>query len=247
MEKKIKKWLQMPLYAAGGGLIGYTGASLLPKLPANFTWTMSIVYEYDMLFAMLALTFVFLSVWNIVGLSKIPRQTSTPDIQSDELYSPAERAVGRMLIISSINVIVPFTWVALALAHYLSLEGVLAEEELFGLINFIAAVLSVVISIALQNRTVKRYNLHFPDRAFDLNASHAHQQFFEKLDEGEKWVVYRSAYRSFRIMDYLMIGSIIAMIMYSLMFQFAPFPIILLSIIWLVHKAVYFYEASKRK
>ncbi|MGF6356556.1 hypothetical protein ABIE27_004474 [Paenibacillus sp. 4624] len=110
----------------------------------------------------------------------------------------------------------------------------------------VAACISVIIVVVvLQNVTIKRYNRYFPDRALDLNSRNMQKNHFEKLDEGEKWIVYRAAYRSFQMLNLLLGVGMAALVVYSILFSFAAFPIILVSVIWIINIGVYFRETYR--
>ena len=50
------------------------------------------------------------------------------------------------------------------------------------------------------------------------------QDHFEKLDEGEKWIVYRAAFRSLNMVNLLLGMGMAAMVIYSVLFEFRPVP-----------------------
>ncbi|WP_458462623.1 DUF3169 family protein [Paenibacillus sp.] len=244
----IKKRLRLPLYAAAGAVVGFLGASGIHKIPSDLNWTLSVYYDYDLLFAILAALVVVMTVWNIFSLSRTP---SVPPMEddthgdSDSLISPAERSLGKAMILSGFSVIVSFTWAALALSLYASNRNLTNSPDLFNLVNFIAACISIIIVAVLQSRTVKRYNCYFPERTLDLNSRNMKKDHFEKLDEGEKWIVYRAAYRSFQMMNVLLGVGMVSMVLYSVLFSFAPFPIVVLSLIWIANIGIYYRETYR--
>ncbi|WP_440117341.1 DUF3169 family protein [Paenibacillus sp. QZ-Y1] len=248
---KLKK-IRLPLYAAAGALVGFFGANVIGNIPSNLNWTLSVYYDYDLLFGLLAVLLLIMMSWNTINLTRTP---SVPpmenDVQgdSDSLTSPAERSLGSAIMISGFSVIVAFTWAALALSLYASNRDLPAYPETYNLINLIASCFSIIIVILLQNLTLKRYNRYFPERTMDLNSRNMKQDHFEKLDEGEKWIVYRAAYRSFNMVNLLLGTGMVAMVIYSVLFSFAPFPIVVLSAIWIAHIGIYYretYRASKQ-
>ena len=120
-----------------------------------------------------------------------------------------------------------------------------SSPDLFILGNLVAACISIIIVVVLQTLTIKRYNLYFPDRALDLNAINMKKNHFEKLDEGEKWIVYRAAFRSFQTINLLLGIGMAALVLYSVLYSFAAFPIILLAVIWMINLGVYFRETYR--
>ncbi|MCG7377458.1 DUF3169 family protein [Paenibacillus sp. ACRSA] len=243
------RWLRLPLYMAGGAIVGFLVSSILLKAPANLDWTFSVYYNYDLLFGILGFLVLALFACNTAILVRIPTKLNPEEdlySDADTLDSPAERSLGRAMIISNFNVILSFTWGALALSLLASTRTVTGSSEMFNLINLIVAVIAIFIIIFLQNITLKRYNNYFPDRTLDLNSSNMHQEHFDKLDEGEKWTVYRAAYRSFRNINVLLSAGMVSMVLYSILFTFAPFPIVVLSVIWIAHIGIYYREVYRK-
>ncbi|MBP1994465.1 DUF3169 family protein [Paenibacillus eucommiae] len=246
--KKKKNTLLILLSMIIGGIIGYLFSSgLLKKVPEDIQVTPSIYFEYDVLFAVIALVSIVLTVWNASGLLRLSRIKDQQSSEHDEPTSPKERLLGTLLKISTYNFIISFVWISLAFAHTLDIGKNQSppSEETFMLTTLLTAVLFLFISVFLQVLTVNRYNKQYPDRQLDLSALHAQRDHFEKLDEGEKYIAYRSSYRAFRVVNILLMAGILFFIMYALMFSFSPLPIIVLAIIWIVQNAVYYREVSK--
>ncbi|WP_338542170.1 DUF3169 family protein [Paenibacillus tundrae] len=243
------RWLRLPLYMAGGAIVGFLIASVLLNAPSSLNWTLSVYYDYDLLFAILGFLFLVLTACNTAILIRIPTKPNLEDDlphDADLLGSPAERSLGRAMIISNLNVILSLTWGALSLSLLASTRAVAGSSEAFNLSNLIASAIAIITVVCLQNITLKRYNNYFPDRTLDFNSRNMHQEHFDKLDEGEKWIVYRAAYRSFRAMNVLLSIGMISMVLYSIFFTFAPFPIVVLSAIWIIHIGTYYREVYRK-
>jgi hypothetical protein len=125
MSKKWKFILMLTLYALVGGGVGYffgKGSIAVPVLEPD----LSIYFEYDTVYGVIAFILVVLIIWTLIGWVKIR------NVQPNR-----------------------------------------SDEE-----------------------------------AFD-------QSVFNKMDEGEKWIVYRSAYRAFKCMDVVMLVGIGFSVLYS--------------------------------
>ncbi|MDT0121440.1 DUF3169 family protein [Paenibacillus sp. RRE4] len=244
-----KRKMRLPLYAAGGATFGFLTATLFKKLPSDLNWTPSVYYDYDLLFALVALMLLVTVIWNSISLSRTPHvPPEEPDDYADDLpalITPAERSLGRAMMLSSFAVITAFAWVALALSFYEANSHSSSSPSLFILGNLVAACISIIIVVVLQTLTIKRYNRYFPDRALDLNSHNMKKDHFDKLDEGEKWIVYRAAYRSFQTMNLLLGIGMAASVLYSILYSFAAFPIVMLAVIWMINLGVYFRETYR--
>ncbi|WP_427179427.1 DUF3169 family protein [Paenibacillus sp. TC-CSREp1] len=245
-----KRRMRLPLYAAGGAVVGFMTAALFRKLPSDLNWTPSIYYDYDLLFLLVALMFLVTVIWNSISLARTPSfRPEEPDADfkddSTSVSSPAERSLGRALMLSSFGVITACAWVALALSLYEANSHAAESPNLFILGNLVAACISIIVVVVLQNLTIKRYNRYFPERALDLDSLNMKKNHFKKLDEGEKWIVYRAAYRSFQMMNLLLGIGMAALVLYSVLFTFTAFPIVLLAVIWMINIGVYFRETYR--
>lgn len=246
-----KRRMRLPLYAAGGAVVGFISSAAITKLPSDLNWTLSVYYDYDLLFALIALVVLVTMIWNSISLARTPSVRPEEDDDADDmedhhsLMSPAERSLGNAMMLSSFGVIASFAWVALALSLYASSRDLPQSSNLFTLGNLVAACIAVIIVVVLQSATIKRYNRYFPDRALDLNSRNMKKDHFEKLDEGEKWIVYRAAYRSFQMMNLLLGVGMAVSVLYSILYNFVAFPIVLLSVIWMINLGVYFRETYR--
>ncbi|CAI6082285.1 hypothetical protein PAECIP112173_03506 [Paenibacillus sp. JJ-100] len=249
-----KKKMRLPIYAACGAVIGFMTSSLFQKMPSDLNWTLSIYYDYDLLFALIALIVLVTTIWNSISLALTPSvrpevdEADDLDLDPDQnhsLITPAERSLGHAMMLSSFGVITAFAWIALAMALYESSNHLSHSPDYFIIGNLVAACISIILVVTLQYLTIKRYNRYFPDRALDLDSLNTKKDHFEKLDEGEKWIVYRAAYRSFQMMNLLLGIGMASLVVYSVLYRFAAFPIVLLTVIWLINIGVYFRETYR--
>ena len=130
---KLKK-IRLPWYAAAGALAVFSELNVIENIPSNLNWTLSVYYDYDLLFGLLAFLLLIMMSWTIFSLTRTPSFPPLEnDVQddSDSLTSPAERSLGRTIMISGLSVIVAFTWAALALSFYASNRALPAYPETY--------------------------------------------------------------------------------------------------------------------
>ncbi|WP_438492160.1 DUF3169 family protein [Paenibacillus sp. IHBB 3054] len=244
---KTKKALWLILWAFIGGMIGYIFASGAITVPENADFSFSLVYEYDLMFALLALIVLVLLVWNVIGLSQL-NAMNDEDQHSDEPMSPKEKLLGTILKVSSYNTIVTLLWLVLAFAHALGAGSPRETMQTYMMVNMISGCVTMFMAIFLQHRTLVIYNEVYPDRTLNLKSNsgkEAARELFAKMDEGEQWTVYRSAYSAYQITNVMLIAGIVLFTLYSLLFGFTPLPIVVLGIILLVQQTVYYREVAK--
>lgn len=228
-----------------GGVVGFLLSSHAIPRPDNLTFNPRLVYDYDLLFGVVGAACIFLAIWSIVGLVRFASKPGIEPPVSEDGPTARELAVGKLLKISAYHLITAFSWFALCFAYVASREAQAGEQEVFLLVNLLSACGFTVLGVVLQSLTVRHYNKLFPNRSINMRSRSAQREFFDKLDEAERFIVYRSAYSSFKAVNRMIIGGVLFFIVYSLLFEFTPLPILVLAVISIVQHAVYFRESSK--
>ncbi|SFJ36040.1 Protein of unknown function [Paenibacillus sp. UNC496MF] len=232
---------------AVGGVGGFVLTSDSIPRPDHVTFRPGFVYDYDMIFGIIGIACLLFTIWSIAGIARLSSKPGDETPMPEEEEPPAsELAVGKLLKISAFNLMTAFLWFALCFAYLASREAQASGQEAFLIANLLSAVAFVLAAVLLQAIVIRRYNRLFPDRSIDMRSRTAQRELFDKLDEAERFIVYRSAYSSFKAVDRLIIGGILFFVLYSFLYAFTPLPIIVLAVIAIVQKAVYYREASKR-
>ncbi|REE68099.1 uncharacterized protein DUF3169 [Paenibacillus taihuensis] len=247
MNNKSKK-ISVPyllFMMAIGGICGFLLTSDSIPHPDHLTFKPSIVYDYDVIFGVIGLACFIFSMWSIVGIVQLSSMRNDESNMAEDETPASERAIGSFIQISVYNVIIAFVWFALGFAYFASREARDNDQEAFLIANVLSSVVFVVLAVILQAIILRHYNKLFPDRSINLRSRSAQRELFDKLDEAERFTVYRSAYSSFKAVNHMITGGILFFILYSFLFEFTPLPIIALAIIAIVQKAVYYREANK--
>lgn len=243
--KSLRLW-RLVIFGLIGAAFGYLLASGLFAAPQNIDFSLFLFYEYDVLFVFLMAVTVALLVWNVIGLFRLSRMKETHQ-GSEQPITPKENMFNTLLKVSSYNTIISFTTLILALAHAMRSVSV-NNENTYMLVNMIVSAVLFIIVAFLQNRTLAFFNQVYPNRKINFNASRnkeTERELFAEMDEGERWIVYRSAYSAFKTTNILLIAGIVFFLIYSVVFGFAPLPIIVLGIIWLGQNMAYQREVSR--
>jgi hypothetical protein len=247
MKNKSKNLsaLYLVFMMAIGGVCGFLLRSSSIPHPENLTFNPGLVYNYDIIFGVIAIACILLTVWIIMGIVRLSSIPGSEQKFTEEGPTPRELAVGTLIKISAYNLITAFLWTALCFAYLASKEGRAEDQEAFLLVNLVCACVFTLLATALQSIIIRHYNKLYPDRSINMRSRNAQRELFVKLDEAERFIVYRSAHSSLKAVNLLLISGILLFILYSLLFEFTPLPIIVLAVISIVQKAVYFREASK--
>ncbi|MFS0723790.1 DUF3169 family protein [Paenibacillus sp. 1P07SE] len=245
MTKIVKKTLHLVIFMVGGGIFGFVVASgWLQEGAANLRFDPSIYYKYDVPFGFAALIFLILSGLTIAGLYRMRNIPAPLGELSEDWVNKEEYALSKLLIISTYNSIVTMIWMLTAIAYAASSAAAPSEGGfIIGVI--LAGTGAVLATTFLQFRSVQLYNKHFPSRSLDYFGKDGQKEFFDKLDEAEKYTVYRSAFSAYKAVNAVLLICMFGFVLYSVFFTFSPLPIIVLGIIWMVQQAAYYLEASK--
>ncbi|SDW14387.1 DUF3169 family protein [Paenibacillus sp. CF384] len=247
MNNKSKKITALYLISmmALGGVGGFLLTSESVPRPDHLTFNPGIVYDYDIIFGVIGIACFLLTTWSIIGILRYTSKSGYEPNGSEDEPTADEHAVGKLMKISAYNYMTAALWFALCMAYFASREAQANDQEGFLIVNLLCAVVFILGAVVLQSIIVRHYNKLFPDRSISMRTRNTQRELFDKLDEAERFTVYRSAYSSFKAVNVMIYSGILFFILYSFLFEFSPLPIMVLTIISIVQKAVYFREASR--
>ncbi|KHL92993.1 hypothetical protein QW71_25900 [Paenibacillus sp. IHB B 3415] len=230
-----------------GGAIGYVFASGMITVPKDFHLNPSIFYEYDVLFGSIALLSLLLTALTLYNLVKARRMKDEPK-HDGEIENSKDKALSSVIQLSFYTMIISLLWTLMSLAHALGPGGKESSDSPFMLANMLTALVVMLFSFVLLHHSFKLYNNNYPDRQINIslgNSRDAQRELFAKMDEGEQWIVYRSSYSSFTVTSISLLIGMVFFTLYSLVFGFAPVPIMVLALILLIQQAVYYHQVHK--
>ncbi len=226
MNQKIKFTLFIIVCALVGGLFGYFVAGNELNIKG---YDFRIMFDYDMIYSVFALIMIITIISLMLRIKKLTKE-------NDPLF-----------LVSGISVITGLTWLALAFAQLFHTMRMEASERILDLVfgNLVVALILFFTALFLQSYLVRTYNKKFPKKNLDLFAKKPMESYFAKLDEGEKWVVYQASFKSFVLMEKLLMFAILLFSLYSIFFELLLFPIIICALIWTAQKTHYVIETKK--
>ncbi len=148
----------------------------------------------------------------------------------------ADGMINRSVVFASLSLIAAFVFLAILEVHenYAALAGI----GFFILVTLLATVMQVLpINLLKKINPEKRGNpLDFSFQKIWLATS----------DEGEKFTLYQAAYKTYRLVQNVIIGLILLALVGNLYFGTGVFPVLLLAIIWAIQViAIYAYSQKK--
>ncbi|SES82444.1 Protein of unknown function [Natronincola peptidivorans] len=181
---------------------------------------------------------MILSLWMIYLLYQFKQSKSREDVfenplEKEKIY---ETKIERALMLSTIATVGSHCWLGTTLA--------LKEQLSSQFLLLIPLAMLLFISL-LQKRILDYHNEVYPDKPFNLKDIDAHAEYFKRLDEGEKWIVYQACYKAFMSIDQIFTIFLAALLVFNFFFRGVIFPVLLISIIWILLKIIYFREVRK--
>jgi hypothetical protein len=222
-----------------GGAIGFLLAFTALFIRDHFVWMQIepsfFLFPYDWLYLLIASAAVVGIILSRSFLTQAKRAMNTTADATENL----EKLTGKALIASSLSSSGAVIWMIIALTQLMTFD------EPFHLLlgNALLSLLMLLLTLRLLRRCFQMLNQLDPKRTFQLNMSS--QEYFEKLDEAEKYIAYQSAFKAFKTMDLMLLISLGILVFYSVTVQFILFPMLLLSALWILQKGVYFRETMK--
>ncbi|MEF9952843.1 MAG: DUF3169 family protein [Clostridium sp.] len=114
------------------------------------------------------------------------------------------------------------------------------------IVYIIIAAILTIISASLSIISFKFYNKIYKTRQLDALSTNLSNDAFNILDEGERQTAYKSAFKAFKVIDTLMLLTIILLMIFGLLLNIDTIlPIIIVTILLIINKSIYFIEVYK--
>ena len=153
-------------------------------------------------------------------------------VNLNEIPKNIERKLTNAMHYCTVQLILGLVW-----------DAVVFHKESLYLIMIPTA--SVVISLLLLILTIKYSNYLYPNRKLYIFENKSGKNLFQKLDDGEKWIIFNCSYTTFNKMQLVYAAVIVICIILSM---FTGVPIILpivVGLIWIIQISIYIHETRK--
>ena len=232
MKMKIRKYrnfiIVMIISGIIGGILGGY-SSEISKINLSFGENMD-NFLFKAFFGISLIIIIYL----IVTMTYIKSNYMKVDL--DDLPKVLIRRVSNAILLCTILLITGLTWDAVVINNNFD-NGKLHLVMI--------PTIFVIIGAFLQSTTMKYFNYLYPNRKMNLFENGAEKKYFDKLDDGEKWVTYNCSYTTFKRMQLVYSAALIICIVLS-MFINVPIAIpIVIGAIWIIQNLIYSFEAKK--
>lgn len=211
-----------------GGFIGYLSGR---EYRINFKFIDNLYFYSFIGFLIIAIIIGIITAFMLVFLSGKYKV-----IHIEEVPKHIDRKINVAISLSTTMVILSMAWIAVMISK--SFETVKANYV-------VVAAISVIIASTLQMISIRIYNKYYPDRKLNMFENNADKNFFERLDEGEKWIAYSCSYRTFKGMQIVYSIAMIGTILLSAIFLVPIILPIFIALMWVIQTAIYTIEAEK--
>lgn len=228
MKKYRNSILLMIIGGFIGGLVGEFGHRSI-SLDFNFTVNPRII-AFKIFFV---LTVALLII--IVGLA-IYLKSKYHKINLDNIPNSIYKKINSLSYITTLFISISFIWLAVMISK--SFNGI--EEKYLAV-----AAVNLFISIILQNISTAIYNKYYPNKKLNIYENNADKNLFNKLDEGEKWIIYNSAYSTFRNMQLVYSATMVILMILSIFTSISISLPIVIGLLWIIQTSIYSIKSNK--
>lgn len=113
------------------------------------------------------------------------------------------------------------------------------------LISSIFFLVSVFVAVFLQRRVVNFVKGMNPEKKGDVLSMHFQKEWINSCDELEKMQIYKSAYKSFTVMQNVFVVAFALVMFSSLYFNVSAFTYFIVMALWLSMNLIYTVESMK--
>lgn len=188
------------------------------------------LFPLDVMYVIFALAGLSAWVASIVYFSKMKKE-------KDEEVS--ERLLGNAMIPNAFGFLLMMMSTLILLSQMISqeLETVAPISMLF------STIFILFTTIVMQFVLLSTFNKQFPKRSIDIFGPK--KSYIEKLDEAEKFIVYKSSYKALSNTNITMYLLTVLTFVYSTLWEFQLFPFLILLTLFIVNNMSYFRESMK--
>ena len=248
MSKKMKYWLAtLALMVIGGGVgfvVGEGVGDNLKGAETTFAEQVYLLFPYDIIFYLMAVTCLVLLVLVLSGLMRLKNYSR--EVADDELYSPAENAVSTLMMQSTLLVSIATVWVFAGASYMHELEQ---EYDFILGVLMICSVVIMAIGWLLSRKVMAKMNELVPRLAMDLYDTNANRQYnsmLQRLDESEKLQMYKAGFQAMRWMLTVLYILLFAIMIYSVLIESQMNLLLLGGFLIIINQAFYFYAVKQQ-
>ncbi|MCM1084277.1 MAG: DUF3169 family protein [Clostridium sp.] len=165
--------------------------------------------------------------------------------EDEELLDNIEKKLDFPLNATNVMQILAMLLFAAGIHIALSAELPKLHAKIIYWIVIVEFVASMIICIGLQKRAVNLVKVMNPEKNGSIYDMDFNKKWVESCDEAQQMVIYRSAYKSFRVSNMMCCMLWVVGVIADFTFHTGLFPIVVVLLIWLVQVLVYAKETMR--
>ncbi len=162
--------------------------------------------------------------------------------KQEKLYQFADKTLAKGMMVIGITEIVAFIFFSGLLAY---IERYIEEKHIIYMATLAVFILGSFSRIKIQQLMIDFQKIMNPEKtgsAYDFNFQ---KKWENSCDELEKFMIYKSAYKAYRVGSLTCAIVFIVLMLFSFFFDYGPMPAMAVGLIWLVSVASYYREAMR--
>lgn len=232
LKTKIKRYRNFIIilitFMIVGGILGGL-SDKISELDLSFGGNMSRILFY----ALLAISLIIIS-YLIVTIIYIKSNYKKVDL--DNIPKALNRKVTNAILLCTIQAIIGLTWDAVVINKSF-------DKSLLYLI--LVPTIFIILAVTILTTTMKYFNYLYPNRKMNLFENGAEKNYFDNLDDGEKWVTYNCSYATFNKMQLVFAAVIVISMLLSMFINVSIAVSIVIGVIWIIQNLIYSFESRK--
>lgn len=179
---------------------------------------------------------------------KAQSHLSRTGLDNDDDFAQIDRDLGISMTILNMIFVVAFLFFGIFAA---GLETIMHQFEQRSSFAGLVAVTIIVFlvgsftAIYLQSRLIKLIKVLYPDKKGDLLELRFAKDWLESCDEAEQYIIYRAAYKTYRVTNQCLIFFWLIAVFGAMFFDTGLLPIILITTLWGISNIVYCTQSAK--
>lgn len=226
----------------------FIGAMMGEFVEKNSESVLSIGYIFEtglkyVVFTVMPILIILAPLIPFIICNKVKKQLKKAG-DNDEQLDEIEKKLDIAMTICNMSVIFLIIFFGISV-YYIKRQENKSVLLVIGLIFSAGLILSIILIPFLQRQIVDIVKKIEPNKKGDVLDINFNKEWMNSCDELEKMIIYRSAYKSYKILNYAHSLGFTFVLLLSIKFDIGLLPMIIVGFFWILHQGVYHQEAKK--
>ena len=167
------------------------------------------------------------------------------DGEDEDLIDEVEEKLSYPLTLASIMMVVNFLFFGITLCSKPAGDEYNQKAALAVILGIVVILLSTVWEMIIQGKVIGLLKEINPEKRGNILDMRFEKKWLDSSDEAQKIAAYRASYDAFRVSKYVFIAAWLLVVLTEEILQTGIFPVVLVSVMWLIQTVVYAVSAFK--